>query len=143
MSAGSPPSADCAHLLAAPAPVVGHECASDHAHAHAHAHSHHGAADHAHAATTRALRWALGLTAGLFVVELIGGFVSNSLALLADAGHMLTDVGALGRLPVEGDRVTASNAVFTVRAMDGRRIETLAVDLHSVGDRRANTRETA
>jgi CBS domain containing-hemolysin-like protein len=48
--------------------------------------------------------------------------------------------GALGRLPVEGDRVTASHAVFTVRAMDGRRIETLALDLHSVGDRRAKVR---
>jgi cobalt-zinc-cadmium efflux system protein len=30
------------------------------------------------------------------VVEVIGGIISNSLALLADAGHMLTDVGALG-----------------------------------------------
>ncbi|MEO8564263.1 MAG: hemolysin family protein, partial [bacterium] len=48
--------------------------------------------------------------------------------------------GALGRLPVVSDRVTASHAVFTVRAMDGRRIETLAVDLHSVGDRRAKAR---
>jgi CBS domain containing-hemolysin-like protein len=48
--------------------------------------------------------------------------------------------GALGRLPTEGDRVTASHAVFTVRGMDGRRIETLAVDLHSVGDRRAKQR---
>ena len=49
--------------------------------------------------------------------------------------------GVLGRLPVVGDRVTAGNAVFTVREMDGRRIETLAVDLHSAGDRRALKRQ--
>jgi CBS domain containing-hemolysin-like protein len=45
--------------------------------------------------------------------------------------------GALGRLPVVGDRVTGGSAVFTVREMDGRRIESLTVDLHSAGDRRA------
>jgi len=49
--------------------------------------------------------------------------------------------GALGRLPVVGDRVTAGGAVFTVREMEGRRIETLAADLHSAGDRRAGRRE--
>ena len=49
--------------------------------------------------------------------------------------------GVLGRLPVVGDRVTGGGAVFTVREMDGRRIETLAVDLHSAGDRRAVARE--
>ena len=49
--------------------------------------------------------------------------------------------GALGRLPVAGDRVQASHALFTVRAMAGRRIETLAVDLHSIGDRRGKARE--
>jgi CBS domain containing-hemolysin-like protein len=37
--------------------------------------------------------------------------------------------GALGRLPVIGDRVTAGGATFIVREMDGRRIETLAADL--------------
>jgi cobalt-zinc-cadmium efflux system protein len=35
------------------------------------------------------------LTALFFVAEVVGGIVSNSLALLADAGHMFTDVGAL------------------------------------------------
>jgi CBS domain containing-hemolysin-like protein len=48
--------------------------------------------------------------------------------------------GALGRLPIVGDRVTAGNAVFTVREMDGRRIESLAIDLHAAGDRRATVR---
>jgi cobalt-zinc-cadmium efflux system protein len=42
------------------------------------------------------LRIALGLTAALLVIEVVGGFLSNSIALLADAGHMLTDVAALG-----------------------------------------------
>jgi CBS domain containing-hemolysin-like protein len=49
--------------------------------------------------------------------------------------------GALGRLPVTGDRVQASHALFTVRGMVGRRIDALAVDLHSVGDRRDKARE--
>jgi CBS domain containing-hemolysin-like protein len=49
--------------------------------------------------------------------------------------------GALGRLAVVGDRVTAGGAVFTVREMDGRRIESLAVDLHSAGDRREKERQ--
>ena len=50
--------------------------------------------------------------------------------------------GVLGRLPVVGDRVIAGGAIFTVREMDGRRIETLAVDLHTMGDRRTGDRET-
>jgi cobalt-zinc-cadmium efflux system protein len=47
------------------------------------------------AAQTRGLRIALIITATFFFAEVVGGFLSNSLALLADAGHMLTDVGAL------------------------------------------------
>ena len=38
---------------------------------------------------------ALGLTASLMVIEVVGGLWTGSLALLADAGHMLTDVGGL------------------------------------------------
>jgi cobalt-zinc-cadmium efflux system protein len=43
----------------------------------------------------RRLATVLALTAMFMVVEAIGGWLSGSLALLADAGHMLTDVGAL------------------------------------------------
>ncbi|MBA2708109.1 MAG: cation transporter [Gemmatimonadaceae bacterium] len=60
-----------------------------------HDHAHGGAHDHADHGSVRSLRIALGLTATLMVVEVIGGAVSNSIALLADAGHMLTDVAAL------------------------------------------------
>jgi cobalt-zinc-cadmium efflux system protein len=51
---------------------------------------------HAHDAPVSNLRIALILTAVLLVAEIIGGVLSNSIALLADAGHMLTDVAALG-----------------------------------------------
>ena len=44
----------------------------------------------------RALLLALLLTAGFAVVEAIGGFLAGSLALLSDAGHMVTDAAALG-----------------------------------------------
>lgn len=73
------------------------------AHAHVHgancAHGHHDARPGgAHAAGdggASRLRAALVLTAAFLVAEVVGGLLSNSLALLADAGHMLTDVGAL------------------------------------------------
>jgi cobalt-zinc-cadmium efflux system protein len=55
---------------------------------------------HAHgsaaAANRTRLAAVLGLTTVILVVEVIGGFASNSLALLADAGHMLTDVSGIG-----------------------------------------------
>jgi cobalt-zinc-cadmium efflux system protein len=42
------------------------------------------------------LRLALGLTLAILLIELAGGLLSHSLALLSDAGHVLTDVFALG-----------------------------------------------
>ncbi len=45
---------------------------------------------------TRALFLTLLLTAGFAVVEIVGGLFANSLAVLADAGHMIGDVSALG-----------------------------------------------
>jgi cobalt-zinc-cadmium efflux system protein len=52
---------------------------------------------HSHkAGATNRLFLALLITGSWFLIELIGGFYSNSLALLADAAHMLTDLAALG-----------------------------------------------
>jgi len=48
--------------------------------------------------------------------------------------------GVLGRLPSVGNRVMAGGAIFTVREMVGRRIDSLAVDLHTLGDRRSEER---
>jgi cobalt-zinc-cadmium efflux system protein len=44
----------------------------------------------------RRLLFVLALTFTFMVVEFFGGWLANSLALMADAGHMLSDVGALG-----------------------------------------------
>jgi cobalt-zinc-cadmium efflux system protein len=46
--------------------------------------------------TMRRLRFVFVLTSTFMVVEAVGGWLSGSLALLADAGHMLVDTGALG-----------------------------------------------
>ena len=55
-----------------------------------------GGHDHAHGMVGSKLRTAFLLTFIILAVEVVGGLVSNSLALIADAGHVLTDVVALG-----------------------------------------------
>jgi cobalt-zinc-cadmium efflux system protein len=57
-------------------------------HHHEHAHGHRGA-------NRRRLGLVLALAVSFLVVEVVAGFLTGSLALLADAGHMLTDVAAL------------------------------------------------
>jgi cation diffusion facilitator family transporter len=52
--------------------------------------------DHAHGMAKQTLRLAFFLTLFILAAELIGGFLANSLALLSDAGHVLTDIFALG-----------------------------------------------
>lgn len=75
---------------------AGHRHHDDHDHSHEHDHPHgHGQHDHHKHASSRALRLALLLTFGFALVELVGGWWSGSLALLSDAGHMLTDSLAL------------------------------------------------
>lgn len=63
---------------------------------HLHGEGAHWEANHAFSANRRALLVAIGVTAGIMLLEAVGGFIANSLALLSDAGHMLTDVLALG-----------------------------------------------
>ena len=58
----------------------------------AHSHSHPPAAGDENA---KRLLLAFGVTATFMIIEVIGGLISGSLALLADAGHMLTDAAAL------------------------------------------------
>src|SRR5207245_10908190 len=48
------------------------------------------------AESRRRMRLVLGISAAVMVAEAVGGYAAGSLALLADAGHMLTDVAALG-----------------------------------------------
>ena len=59
-------------------------------------HSHAPSAATAAGTHRQRLLWALALTASFLVVEVIGGLLTGSLALLADAAHMLTDVAGLG-----------------------------------------------
>src|ERR1035437_6776101 len=86
MRASTEPSyADCS------APRQRERSGGGHSHAGGHDHGHDGAAH----AGARGLRGALVLTSIFLIAEVAGGLLSNSLTLLADAGHLFTDVGAL------------------------------------------------
>src|ERR687894_1748300 len=72
-----------------------------HPHAHSHAHSHAGGlapvgVGRAGARHKGRLLTALVVLAVVMVAEVVAAFATNSLALLSDAGHMLTDVAGLG-----------------------------------------------
>ena len=60
----------------------------DHGHSHSHGHGHH----HAPTAFGRAFAVAIALNVGFVAVETVYGFIANSMSLLADAGHNLSDV---------------------------------------------------
>jgi cobalt-zinc-cadmium efflux system protein len=61
-----------------------------------HAHEPTRSENRAYAPTLRNMLAVLLITAGVMVAEIVGGLLANSLALLSDAGHMLTDILALG-----------------------------------------------
>lgn len=93
-------------------------------HDHSHGHSH----DHSETNRTR-LAWALGITASILVAEVIGAITTNSLALLVDAAHMLTDTAGLLMA------LTAANLILrkptTKRTWGFRRAEVLSATLQS------------
>lgn len=66
----------------------------DHAHHH-HGHHHQGPHHHHGPNNKKGLTIALLITSGIMLLEFIGGLVTNSLALLSDSGHMLSDAAAL------------------------------------------------
>lgn len=93
-------------------------------HDHSHGHSH----DHSETNRTR-LAWALGITASILVAEVIGAITTNSLALLVDAAHMLTDTAGLLMA------LSAANLILrkptTKRTWGFRRAEVLSATLQS------------
>jgi len=58
-------------------------------------HDHFHGSEQDRAGQRKRMAWVLGLTSTFMAAEVVGGILSNSLALLADAGHMFTDVGAI------------------------------------------------
>jgi cobalt-zinc-cadmium efflux system protein len=85
---------------------------------------------HEHTAGRRALALALALILGLMAGEIVFGVAAGSLALLADAGHMLTDAAALG--------LALGAATFAGRPARGRwtfgfrRLEILAAHVNGI-----------
>ncbi|MFD0714719.1 cation diffusion facilitator family transporter [Paenibacillus sp. GCM10027626] len=70
-----------------------------HNHSHSHAHDHHGHHhshhDHAREGNKKGLLIALIITSSIMLLEFFGGLITNSLALLSDSGHMLSDASSL------------------------------------------------
>ena len=98
---------------------------------HGHGHSH--SQPHSHAPTgtpLRALLVALGITGTVFFAELIGGLITGSVALLADAMHMLSDAAGLIIAVIAiliGRRAATAQATFGYR-----RVEVLAALINAV-----------
>jgi len=67
-----------------------------HSHDHGHRHDHsHGMSGHGHGGSGKVLMFSLLFTLAFAFVEVIGGWWAGSLALMSDAGHMLTDSSSL------------------------------------------------
>ena len=107
---------------------MGHSHGHDHGHSHGHHHGHgHG---HAHNANKKTLLISFIIIFSYMVVEVIGGLITNSLALLSDAGHMLSDAGALG-LSYFAIKFGEKKATFQ-KTFGYRRFEILAAFINGI-----------
>ena len=111
--------------------ATGHTHDHDHDHGHSHPHDEHGHAGHGHShapAVTHDNAWRIRLvfllTAGYAVVQALGGWLSGSLALIADAGHMVSDAAAL-LLALIAYRI-AARAADATRTYGFHRVRVLA-----------------
>jgi cobalt-zinc-cadmium efflux system protein len=75
---------------------MGHDHHHDHSHDHHHGHDHHAHAYEAGGGRGRPFAIGIALNLSFVLVEVWYGFISHSVALLADAGHNLGDVLSLG-----------------------------------------------
>ena len=111
-------------------------------HDHSHGHSHGAGHAHSHGATRAGARHqgrlaaAFAVLAVFMVVELVVGLVTGSLALLSDAGHMVTDVAGLG-MALAAIRLADRHAAGSAAAHPGRtfglyRLEILAALANAV-----------
>ncbi|MBD2843616.1 cation transporter [Paenibacillus sp. IB182496] len=103
---------------------------SGHHHAHAHGHDHDHGHSHGAGANKKILLVSFVIITVYMIVEAVGGFVTNSLALISDAGHMLSDAIALGIALAAF--TYGSKAVNTGKTYGYRRFEILAAVLNGV-----------
>lgn len=96
-----------------------------------HDHGRVAVAQHAGAAYKRRLLAAFCLIGGFFLVELVGGLLTNSLALLSDAGHMFTDVLGLG-MALAAIQVASTGRAHPQRSFGLYRLEILAALANAV-----------
>ncbi|MFU0791707.1 cation diffusion facilitator family transporter [Cerasibacillus sp. JNUCC 74] len=97
-----------------------------HNHSHSHDHGHH----HHTTSNKKVLFFSFLLITFFMIVEAVGGFLTNSLALLSDAGHMLSDAAALG-LSLLAFKIGERQATYS-KTYGYRRVEIIAAFINGL-----------
>ena len=86
--------------------------------------------NHSHTNNKKVLFWSFLIITSFMIIEAVGGFVTNSLALLSDAGHMLSDSISLGLALVAF--IIAEKAATAAKTYGYKRIEILASTVNGI-----------